>query len=117
MQQAEAAYDQAQYDNALVWLEDLEDDTPDMDLDMRARFYYLRGMTAYRLGHRNHALHYLAVAREVAGEPSSGALLPDERRTMERALAELTPNEATFHARAEGTEEGHGGESVAAGTH
>lgn len=101
MQRAEVAYDQARYEEALVWLDDLEDDSPEMDLDMRARFYYLRGMTAYRLGHRNHALHYLAVAREVAGDPSTGALRAEQRQTMERALTELTPQDASFRAREE----------------
>lgn len=99
MQRAENAYDEARYDAALVWLDDLEEDTPDMDVDMRARFYYLRGMTAYRLGHRSPALHYLALAREVSGEEATGALLPEQRQTMERTLAELTPQDASFRAR------------------
>lgn len=104
MVRAENAYDEARYDDALVWLEDLEKDTPDMELDMRARFYYLRGMTAYRLGHRNPALHYLALAREVSGEEGSRALMPEQRQTMERTLAELTPQDASFHARSAGEE-------------
>lgn len=111
MVRAENAYDEARYDVARVWLEDLEDDTPDMEIDMRARFYYLRGMTAYRLGHRNPALHYLALAREVSGEESSGALRPEQRQTMERTLAELTPQDATFHARGADDEAGAGGQA------
>ncbi len=111
MQRAEDSYDQARYDDALVWLEDLEEDTPDMDLDMRTRFYYLRGMTAYRLGHRDHALHYLAVARELAGEETSAALRPEQRQTMERALTELTPHDASFHAREANAAETAGGET------
>ena len=99
MRRAEDSYEQANYEHALVWLDDLEDDSPDMDTEMRARFYYLRGMTAYRLGHRNDALHYLAVAREVAGEESQGALRPEWREQMDRALAELTPQDASFRAR------------------
>ena len=99
MVRAENAYDEARYDDAMVWLVDLEQDTPDMDIDMRARFYYLRGMTAYRLGHRNPALHYLALAREVSGEEGSRALMPEQRQTMERTLAELTPQDASFRAR------------------
>lgn len=97
---AEQSYDQARYEDALVWLDDLEDDTPDMDVDMRARFYYLRGMTAYRLGHRDDALHYLALARELAGEETSRSLRPEQRQTMTRTLDELTPVDASFHARA-----------------
>ena len=99
MQRAEDSYEQARYDDSLVWLGDLEDDTPHMDVDMRARFYYLRGMTSYRLGHRDDALHYLALAREVAGEETSRALRPEQRQTMTRTLDELTPQDASFHAR------------------
>lgn len=115
MQRAENAYTAARYEDALVWLEDLESDTPDMDPDMRARFYYLRGMTAYRLGKRNHALHYLAVCREVAGE-DGGALDPEWRKTMERLLEELTPTDASFRARTaqQAASGGSGGESTSA---
>ncbi len=90
MARAEAAYDAARYEDTLVWLTDLEDDAPSMDPDSRARYYYLRGMTEYRLGHRSPALHYLAVAREVAGDQGAG-LRPEWRQIMERTLGELTP--------------------------
>jgi hypothetical protein len=98
---AENAYDEAHYDDALVWLSDIEDDVPDMDDEMRARFYFVRGMTAYRLGKRDDALYYLSVAREVAGEEQSSPLGPSWHQTMERTLTELTPESATFRARAE----------------
>ena len=90
MARAETSYDQARYEDALVWLADLEDDAPSMDLSMRARYYYLRGMTEYRLGHRADALHYLAVAREVVGDDGAG-LRPEWRQIMDRTLTELTP--------------------------
>lgn len=90
MVRAEAAYDAARYEDTLVWLTDLEDDAPSMDVETRARYYYLRGMTEYRLGHRSPALHYLAVAREVAGDQGAG-LRPEWRQIMDRTLAELTP--------------------------
>jgi hypothetical protein len=90
---AESAFDAARYDDALVWLEDLERDTAEMDIDQRSRFYYLRGMTAYRLGKRPDALHYLALAREVAG-PRHQGLRTEWGRQMERVLEELTPQGA-----------------------
>lgn len=95
---AESAYEQARYDAALVWLSDLEDDAADMPLDMRARFFYLRGMTAYRLGQRDEALYFLSVGRELAGDRAT-ALRQDYRQQLDRALAELIPTTATFHAR------------------
>lgn len=118
MVRAENAYEAAKYEEALVWLEDLESETPDMEPAMRARFYYLRGMTAYRLGKRNHALHYLAVAREVADE-GGGTLKPGWRDTLDRTLAELTPTDASFRARGpneggEGAPEGDPSEGAGA---
>lgn len=108
MQRAEVSYEAARYEDTLVWLRDLEDDAPSMDVEMRARYFYLRGMTEYRLGHRSDALHYLAVAREVAGDQGSG-LRPEWRQIMDTTLAELTPRGMSHHppesgAAAEATE-------------
>lgn len=99
---AETAYEQARYEESDVWLEDLERDVADMGVDMRARFYFLRGMTEYRLGRRNGALHYLALARETAGEEGRGSLREDWVAQMDRTLLELTPNTASFRAREQG---------------
>jgi hypothetical protein len=107
MLHAESAFDAAQYDESLVWLSDLEDDVPDMDVEMRARFYYLRGMTAYRLGKRADALHYLALAREVSG-PRSEGLRPEWATSMTRTITELAPNGA-------GGEESRTGEPTSGG--
>ena len=101
MASARTAYAQARYEQANVWLDDLEDDQGDMDPAMRADFLYLRGMTAFRLGRRTEAFHALAVAREV-DQQGRGLLDESERQTMDNALAELTPNTATFRAREEG---------------
>ncbi len=90
MQRAETAYEAARYEDTLVWLVDLEDDAPAMHVETRARYYYLRGMTEYRLGHRANALHYLAVGREIVGDDGAG-LRPEWRQIMDRTLAELTP--------------------------
>jgi hypothetical protein len=104
MRLAEDAFDQAHYDHALVWLNDLEDDTPAMTMDQRSTFFYLRGMTAYRLNHRADALHYLALAREVSGEEGLGTLRPEWRTQMDRTLEELTPRDASYRPRTTPTE-------------
>lgn len=96
MQRAEQAYDQARYEAALTWLDDLEDEALSMDVEDRARYFYLRGMTEYRLGHRPEALHYLAVAREVAGERGEG-LRDEQEELMDRTLGELTPTAQMSH--------------------
>lgn len=113
MGRAEAAYDASDYDSSLVWLEDLESQVPDMDVPMRARFYYMRGMTAYRLGKRNDALHYLALAREVGG-PRGEGMRAEWQQQMDRALTDLTPNDASFAARPASSTSG--GESNATST-
>lgn len=114
MASARTAYAQARYEQANVWLDDLEDDQGDMDPAMRADFLYLRGMTAFRLGRRTEALHALAVAREV-DQQAHGLLDESERQTMDNALAELTPNTATFRAREQGEAAASSGDQVEAG--
>lgn len=104
MQRAEHSYEQARYEDTLIWLRDLEDDAPSMDHAMRTRYFYLRGMTEYRLDHRMDALHYLAVAREVAGDDNVG-LREEWRQIMNRTLEELTPHGMSYRppdAEAEG---------------
>ena len=109
LRRAQADYEEARYEDALVWLRDLEDDAPAMDLETRGRYFYLRGMTEYRLGHRADALHYLAVAREVTGDQGAG-LRPEWRQIMERTLAELTPR-GMSHRPPESGEGTSGGEA------
>lgn len=96
MRRAEQAYDEARYESAEVWLTDLEDRAAGMDDETRALYFYLRGMTEYRLGQRLRALHYLAVAREIAGERDEG-LHPEQARILDATLAELTPIERMSH--------------------
>jgi hypothetical protein len=69
-----------------------------MDRPMQARFYFLRGMTAYRLGESDDALYYLALSREIAGDQGRG-LRAGWGGQLEQALTELTPDTATHHAR------------------
>jgi hypothetical protein len=90
LDRAESDYDDARYEAALEWLEDLETHATGFDEDNRVRYFYLRGMTEYRLAHRYSALHHLALAREMAGERGEG-LEGDQRELLARTLAELTP--------------------------
>jgi hypothetical protein len=96
LQQAEQLYGEARYEAALEWLQDLEANTAAMQPRQRTKFYYLRGMAAYRLSHRDDALHFLALAAAASG---SSALPPELLPVMEHALQELIPHEATHHAR------------------
>jgi hypothetical protein len=104
--QAESAYEEAKYDEAEVWLADIGSDVAKLDREHRTRFYYVRGMTAYRLGRRDDALHFLALAREEAGGVQSSHMSQEKRQIMDRTLAELTPHTATHHANSAAGESG-----------
>ena len=87
LRKAQDAYEEARYENALTWLEALDREEAGMDRPTAARFHYLRGMTAHRLGDEADARHHLALARAIAGDT---AVLPtDWKRTMDRTLADL----------------------------
>jgi len=98
MRTIETGYQEARYEDVIVWLDDIEYDVPQLEPAERARFYYLRGMSAHRLGQHDDALYYLALAREVAGEEGRGLRDPWKVQLRD-TLAELTPEGATHHAR------------------
>lgn len=98
LETATELYGDAQYEAALRWLDELEADAPSMTRSQQALFYYLRGMTAYRLGQRQDALHFLAIAT-VAADSEGATLRPERRSILERTLRELTPTTASSHAR------------------
>jgi hypothetical protein len=95
---AQLLYKDARYEETALWLSELETQVPDMDGGELARFHYLRGMTAFRLGQREDALHYLVLADELVSEDAN-ALPPTWRSVMERTLQEITPTGASPHAR------------------
>jgi len=88
LRRVEAAYSGARYEDAMVWLVTLERSAPQMDEDQRARFFFMRGMTAYRLGDERVARHYLALAREIAG-PDARALRSEWRQVLTRTMDEV----------------------------
>lgn len=94
---AEHDYEDARYEAALEWLEDLEGHATAFDEPHRVQYFYLRGMTEYRLEHRPEALHYLALANEMAGEDHVG-LEDEETELLGRTLAELTPTRPMSYA-------------------
>lgn len=94
LSRAQAQYEEAQYEQALVWLRALEADVPAMSAEQQTRFYYLRGMTAHRLGQKSDARHFLSLAREMAGE-NGGVLGPTWTNAMQRALDELEPSNSS----------------------
>lgn len=95
---AHALYRDARYEQSMLWLSELEGETAAMQRPDLAHFCYLRGMTAFRLGQREDALHYLVLADALSEE--NERLLPDQwRSVMQRTLQEIMPTGASSHAR------------------
>ena len=64
LSRAETAFHAARYEDVQVWLADLEPSLPKLDAKDRARFYYLAGMSAHRIGDHARARHALLLCRE-----------------------------------------------------
>lgn len=99
LRRAEESYEDARYEAALEWLEDIEHVAPGFGQADRTRYFYTRGMTEYRLEHRPEALYYLVMAREFAGDDEG--LTGEQADILGRTLAELTPvDDLAYHPRA-----------------
>ena len=88
LRHAESAFVEARYEDVRVWLNDLEPNLADLPRPLRARYYYIAGVTAERLGDRVSARHYLLLCREEAQREGNG-LSDDRRRNLALTLAEL----------------------------
>jgi hypothetical protein len=106
LRRGEESYEEARYEAAQEWLQDIELAAPGFARADRTRYFYTRGMTEYRLEHRPEALYYLAMAREFAGEDDEG-LRGEQVDILARTLAELTPvDDLAYHPRPAATGEG-----------
>lgn len=81
-------YEDNQYERALALWRDLDRRRAAFSPRERARFAYFRGMTDYRLGFRDDARHWLAIAK-AADVRQPGALDPSWLERLEGALADL----------------------------
>lgn len=85
---AHALYRDARYEAAEAWLAQLRDDYASMSKSERAQLHFLTGMTAYRLGQSDEALHELALAAHAAREQAN-PLGPEQLALLYRTLEEL----------------------------
>jgi hypothetical protein len=94
-------YEDNQYERALALWRDLDRRDATLPPAERARFAYFRGMTDYRLGFRDDARHWLAIAkaRDVDGSAGLGATW---RERLDGALADL--DRETFGIRSDGSD-------------
>lgn len=81
-------YEDNQYDRALALWRDLDRRGAEFKGAERARYAYLRGMTDYRLGYRDDARHWLAIAR-VADSAHPGGLGSVWLERLDSALLDL----------------------------
>lgn len=85
----QAYYERNEYERALSVWRNLEDDRDSLGADGRVRYYYLRGMTAFRLGYAPDARYWLGLAQ--ASRPTArDALTADEGKRLEETLSGLS---------------------------
>jgi hypothetical protein len=85
---SQRAFEQNEHEHALAILRQLEPDTLHLAVNEQAQYFYLRGMTDYRIGYRVDARHWLALAQTLE-EKVPGVLPDDWKGRMKDALAEL----------------------------
>ncbi|MSP23947.1 MAG: hypothetical protein EXR75_02045 [Myxococcales bacterium] len=88
LDRARARYEKNEYGHAIALLDVLNHDIDSLSEAERAQFAYVQGMSHYRLGHKRHARHWLAVAlaREKAAQ---GSLKPDEKLRAVDLMSQL----------------------------
>jgi hypothetical protein len=84
-------YEDNQYERALALWRDLDRRGADFNAAERARYAYFRGMTDYRLGYRDDARHWLAIAR-AAESTQPGGLGSVWLERLDSALTDLARN-------------------------
>ena len=85
---SQTAFDKNEHERALGLLRALEPSMTKLSTPEQAQYAYLRGMTDHRIGHRDDARHWLAIARTY-DDASPGTLPTDWKTRMTTALAEL----------------------------
>ena len=81
-------YEDNQYERALAIWRDLERRDVTFSPNERVRYAYLRGMTDYRLGYREDARHWLAIAKSNR-QMAPGSLVASWNERLDAALADL----------------------------
>ena len=81
-------YEDNQYERALAIWRDMERRSASLTPAERARYDYLRGMTDYRLGFREDARHWLAIAK-ASRERAPGSWVPSWNERLDASLEDL----------------------------
>jgi hypothetical protein len=86
LSRAETAFHAARYEDVEVWLADLESSLAKLSARDRARYYYLAGMSAQRIGEHARARHALVLCRQELAM-SKETLPPAWLHNLDTALA------------------------------
>lgn len=90
LERGQTAYEHNDHERALAIFRTLERDTGHFSPQERAEYFYLRGMTDFRIGYRADARHWLVLAK-AEDDHVPGTLPGDWKSRMDAALAELNP--------------------------
>jgi hypothetical protein len=82
------AYEASEHEKALSILRGLENDLDHLSNSERTQYFYLRGLTDYRIGYRSDARHWLALA-QASDRQYPGSLPEAWKSRMEEALTAL----------------------------
>ena len=88
LERGQRLYQKNDYNAALAVWRVLEPDMDSLSDGDRTRYAYLRGMTDFRLGYRDDARHWLAIAKALE-TAHPGGLSGDWPKRVDAALAEL----------------------------
>lgn len=89
LQRGQVYYQENEYERALAVWRELDADRSALRPAERARYYYLRGMTDFRLGYAPDARYWLGLAQASRTEHPS-ALDEDEIERLDETLASLS---------------------------
>lgn len=89
LRRGQGYYEHNEYERALSVWRYLEDDTDSLGPAGRVRYYYLRGMTDFRLGYSGDARYWLGLAQASRGA-ARDALDEDEGKRLDETLSGLS---------------------------
>jgi hypothetical protein len=85
---AQRAFEQSEHERALAILRTLEPDVRRLTDSDRAKYYYLRGLTDFRIGYRLEARHWLSLASAIVKQ-TPDALPADWSKRLKESQKDL----------------------------
>jgi hypothetical protein len=112
LQRGQVYYEHNEYERALSVWRQLDADRDSLGAEGRVRYYYLRGMTDFRLGYHPDARYWLGLA-QASRSGARDALDVDEGKRLDETLAGLSKEVFGLAGKQEKTDEHVLGEKCA----